>query len=437
MMKKFKKGAASFYIVAFSTLILVIIATSFATVILSEVTRTMNDDLSQSAYDSALAGVEDAKLAYANYRRCIAQGTVMPSGYNPDYSNPEVTCRDIVYWMDVEEPKSCDMVGWILGRIKKGESEEVMVGEKIDSNGSTMNQAYTCVKISTDLADYRANLTSSNRTKVVAASFGNNGATVGGITAIKIRWYSVRENEDKFNYQNFTNSKVTFKPINLVEAATPPTISVSLIQSGNSFSLSDFTTARFGQTNRATMYLVPTASASYAGTGLHSNNYIGIYNSSQKENVISRTQVADTNTQSKNYPFVAYCDQRTTEDFACSATIELPDPIGGNRSDDSFMFVVNLPYEQPDTDFSISFVCDASVVGCENDGTTGYAVARVKGSQVMIDSTGRANDLYRRVETRLETADTSFPYQYYALELLNFTSGTELFRKTMTVTSSD
>ena len=60
---KNKKGAASFYIVAFSTLIMVIIAASFAAIIISEVTRTSNDDLAQSAYDSALAGVEDAKLA--------------------------------------------------------------------------------------------------------------------------------------------------------------------------------------------------------------------------------------------------------------------------------------------------------------------------------------------------------------------------------------
>ena len=66
----FKKGAASFYIVAFSTLLLVIIATSFALVITSEIARTSNDDLSQSAYDSALAGVEDAKVAFSNYRRC-------------------------------------------------------------------------------------------------------------------------------------------------------------------------------------------------------------------------------------------------------------------------------------------------------------------------------------------------------------------------------
>ena len=68
--QKFKQGAASFYIVAFSTLILLVVAMSFAAIIISEVERTSNDDLSQSAYDSAMAGIEDGKLAYQKYMQC-------------------------------------------------------------------------------------------------------------------------------------------------------------------------------------------------------------------------------------------------------------------------------------------------------------------------------------------------------------------------------
>ena len=64
----FKEGAASFYVVAFSTMILMVIAASFAAIIISEMNRTSNDDLAQSAYDSALAGIEDAKIAFYNYQ---------------------------------------------------------------------------------------------------------------------------------------------------------------------------------------------------------------------------------------------------------------------------------------------------------------------------------------------------------------------------------
>ena len=44
---RFKKGVASFYIVAFAALILVIVASSFAMVVMSEVERTSGSDLSR------------------------------------------------------------------------------------------------------------------------------------------------------------------------------------------------------------------------------------------------------------------------------------------------------------------------------------------------------------------------------------------------------
>ena len=444
-MKRFRKGAASFYIVAFSTLILVIIATSFATVILSEVTRTTNDDLSQSAYDSALAGVEDAKLAFSNYRRCKAQGvSVNVDSYRPDVSNNTVTCSDIVYWME-KTPKDCDMVAHILGRIGKGENSEVMVSDTTSTSGNgevSMNQAYTCVKIETDLTDYRANLSSSNKVKVVAASF-EDAAIADRITAIRVRWYAVRETEGRLNYGNFNGNLVEFRPINVLDAVTPPTIGVSMIQTVNSFKLTDFDiTNAAGNTNRAMVYLVPSSSIGAVNAGSSYTTHVGTYNATYRENIISAAQVAATNARTKNLPFGVYCSQDYDEEFACSATINLPRPVpnGGDtaRSNDTFTFMVSLPYEQPDTDFSITFLCGNSACSESSDRVGGsvVSIAKINGVQVLIDSTGRANDLYRRVETRLESTDTSFPYQYYALELLDANAGNDkLFEKNMTVTS--
>ena len=94
---KFKKGAASFYVVAFSTLILLIIAASFTALVIAQITRSSNADLAQSAYDSALAGVEDAKLAFYNYQKCLAQHETEAEGID---NNPEVTCGEIIYAME-------------------------------------------------------------------------------------------------------------------------------------------------------------------------------------------------------------------------------------------------------------------------------------------------------------------------------------------------
>ena len=56
---KFKKGATSIYVVVLGTLLFSVITVSFIRIIINEVTKTTNDELAQSAYDSALAGVED------------------------------------------------------------------------------------------------------------------------------------------------------------------------------------------------------------------------------------------------------------------------------------------------------------------------------------------------------------------------------------------
>ena len=152
--KKFKEGAASFYIVAISTLILVIVAASFAAVIISEVTRTSNDDLAQSAYDAALAGVEDAKLAFYSYQSCLENGSPIDAS--------GLSCDEIKTWVESgqrEGQYACDMVSVILGRKREGEGGEVLVQESNVNND--MQQAYTCVKLS-DATDYKTTLTAED-----------------------------------------------------------------------------------------------------------------------------------------------------------------------------------------------------------------------------------------------------------------------------------
>ena len=142
-MKKTKQGAASFYVVAFSTLILLIIVASFTALVIAQITRSSNDDLAQSAYDSALAGVEDAKLAYYNYENCVAQG-VTPTEWDGE---GEITCGEIIWLVDNRD-YDCDIVAKILGREIK-EDYGVSVDEKSRSNtdNNNMQQFYTCTKL--------------------------------------------------------------------------------------------------------------------------------------------------------------------------------------------------------------------------------------------------------------------------------------------------
>lgn len=421
MRKKFKKGAASFYIVAFSTLILVVIATSFAMVVTSEIARTSNDDLSQSAYDSSLAGVEDAKVAYSNYRRCAEAGakasSTRPSGIGT------ITCADIMYWM---EHPDCYMVGHILGKIPKdagtdtNTDAEVTVGgaEVSGSKDTTTNQAYTCVMINTNLYDYRTTLTANKRIQTMRASAETPERT-NAIDKIKISWYSVR-NDVSLKFTNF-NGRVVFPAFGSSSISVPPTVELQIVQTGTTFTMADFDKTTPTQTDRGTLYLVPTDNHSAASVA-EAANYWGVYNGST--NLVSASQVIKTNDRTiKNKAFLVYCDPDSIDEFYCSVEVEVPRPIGGTRHHDTFMISVSLPYQQPDTDFSIELICSGEKCGDASPtlgGETGAKPMKISNSQIAIDSTGRANDLYRRVETRLETADTTFTagYPYYALQVL-------------------
>lgn len=427
----FKKGAASFYIVAFSTLILVIIASSFAAIIISEITRTLNDDLSQSAYDSALAGVEDAKVAFYNYQNCIKNNQTYSDGLT---TSPEITCQDIVYWMNHPD---CDMVSHILGRVGKYELGEVPIQETNVANN--MMQAYTCVKMDTVLDDYRSTLSSSSRARLVRVKLSDVPADK--INAVKLSWYSDVNSDvygDKYNFTNFSTdtSSVVFPDLVTTKVATPPTLSLQLVQTAGTFNFDDFTVSVGDTTNRGTVYLVPTDDKEMAaGSGA---TYNGAYNGT--ENVVAASYFVKSNDKtSKNLPNVVYCSNDVTGPYACTATLMLPKPVGGARNDDTFMFVVSLPYGRPSTDFTLEFLCDGycnEKVVIADDGTEEIIEtnqAELQEMQISVDSTGRANDLYRRVETRLESGDTSFPYPLYAIQLLG-DSDSSLLKKDLTVT---
>lgn len=449
--KKHKKGAASFYIVALSTLILVIIATSFATVILSETSRSENDDLSQSAYDSALAGLEDAKVAFSNYRRCVEKGETAADSKPTGGSN--VTCNDIIWWME-KDPDSCYTVGRILGKIGKDEEIEVAIGGKEVQTGpngkvTTTNQAYTCVKIDTDMEDYVATLNSDHMSQVIRAGVKDGGTNT--VNKVRISWYSVRnDNKDILKYENFGSNKVTFKALISSTVAVPPTLEVQIVQTAEKFNLSQFDKTDGNRTNRGTVYLVPSKDCTKSETK-DGANYIGVAsgdcsNKNEVKNEVTATQVVKTNNHHvSNKPFVVYCNDKSTNDFYCSVDIILPwviKTVEGSttydqRANDTFMIGVALPYQKPNTDFKIELICDGDGdCGGEKGGNIdGSSVVKIRNTQISIDSTGRANDLYRRVETRLETSDTAFGYgsPYYALQILSEDSGYTT-EKNMTVT---
>ena len=416
--RKMKNGAASFYVIAFSTLILLIIVASFTALVIAQITRSSNDDLSQSAYDSALAGVEDAKLAYYNYQACLAQGATAerPSSINPN-GGESLSCRVIVWLMEQSGVdggekelsdvgiNSCDVVPIILGRKIDETGVKIKEAENVNNN---MQQSYTCVKINTTLPNFRATVSEGNQIRVVQPKFS---VASDNIVKMRISW---GVGIDKATFV----SSGTF-PKNTT--ANPPAIAVALVQAGGAgedegFTMNDFNLYNgFGSnstTNRGMVYLIPRKSTGFLEIGsdrlLKSNN-----------------KLAD------DAPVDVDCSHAAGSGYECSLDMTLPKPIGGKRSDDNFVVAVMSPYGNT-ADFQLEFFCDegdtcsVKKVWSEELGeseTGSKEQATLDGMQISIDSTGRANDLFRRVEARLEGADSFAMSLMGPLELVGDKNG--------------
>lgn len=429
-MKK-KIGAASFYIVVFSTLLLSIIAVAFTMSVISETNRTIDSDLSESAYDSALAGIEDAKVALTKWKKCL--------------KSPEADgCSKII--SDIKTKSSnCDVVSGILGKVMT--TEGVFIQETTNSGNKTvennMEQAYTCVTLDANLYDYRSTLDSDNVTKIIPLKVANNDAAAK-VRSVRISWYS-DTNGTTLDFLNIgANGGVNFPRLLSNQASTPPVISVKLIQTPVSFVMEDLDKG----SNTGMLYFVPTnkkngdsanklRTANGASANWYAADYYDISSTygSDKVNILtegdSMSFSRSNNHQARNIPVAVYCPQNSGSEFACSVSIEIPATTSGNRNADTFMLALSIPYGRPDTDFSVEICQEQTCLPIDN--TEDKSRHLKNSAQISIDSTGRANDLYRRVEARVENVDINYPVMTYAIDLEGKNNASEI---TKNVTSS-
>lgn len=467
-----KKGEATIYIVIFTTMLFSIIALSFARIMLSENTQTINYSLSQSAYNSALAGIEDAKIALLKYQNCISTNDAV------GYSECK-TIRDALTAGSDTANDDCDAVNKALQRDTANLGKETMISSSSNrtfNNSNNVNkvsqdidQAYTCVIIKVDTDDYISKLNSNYTSKFVPIRAEN----MDSIDSIEIRWYSqddytsrVSNNYNGLSRGNFTAARVT-DPSTVANGMSytdpsgrvqyggffdhytqyiPPILRVDLIQTAKGFGLNQFyTTYDDGnnlETNRSSLTFVPStngtnslandrtsgfAAASmknfnvpvnikcsltdFTQTGYACNARVHlpkpIYGSWKEKNVVDTIR-----TGSCNYGETEISKKQTGVDwrgrpvyqYVCRS-VTTRNKSGNNRNQATSLLRLNLPYGGPDTTFEV-IMYDAS-----------GNVVPFSGVQSIVDSTGRANDLFRRVEARLEMVDTYFPIPDAALTL--------------------
>jgi Tfp pilus assembly protein PilX len=354
-------GAISLFIVIFTTLLVTVITISFVRIMLSDQRQATAADLSQSAYDSAQAGVEDAKRALLYYQsECAKSGA---------------KCADALTLIGstVCNAALTHVVGDVSG-------QEVLV--KKDDTDNALQQAYTCVKINLQTDDYIGVL-DQDESKLIPL------VGTEPFDEIYLEWFSSKDLQGQNTKADIPVFSAEAPPPLLSQsdwtsAATPnrpPIMRAQLMQfsSDEGFVLSDFdgNESAAGKSNTNTLFLYPS-------TVIDTEKFF----------VSNTRKVATSPTQISCNPDLG------SGGYACSVSIKLPEPInGGGRT-----AYLRLSALYKKTNYRLTLLKSGIKVN-------------FNGVQPEIDSTGRANDLFRRVRSRVELGNAAFPYPDAAVDI--------------------
>jgi hypothetical protein len=347
-------GAVSLFVVVFAALLITVVAVGFVGIMVQNQQQASATDLSQSAYDSAQAGVEDAKRALLLYQ------TICNSGGD---------CSAAQAKIDSTTSPTCNASVETLDDIKAATSPNGEV--KIQTGGTNaLDQAYTCVKIKLDTPDYLGTLSANDFDLIPLSS-------VSPFNTIQIQWFSSKDISADKNFAVDLQSDGTTPLLaqNSWPSNRPSILQAQLIQFGsNGFNLNDLESAN----NSDTIFLYP----STAGA-----NPLAF--------------ISDSYKIPTGKPHSVQCSNSLISGgYACSINLTLPDPIGGgNRT--AFLRIGAI---YNNTSFRVELLNSSAPV-------------KFNAVQPEIDSTGRANDLFRRVLARVRLTDANFPYPIAAIDI--------------------
>lgn len=372
-----QRGAVSIFVVIFAALLITIVTVSFIRLMVTDQNQATNNDLSQSAYDSAQAGVEDAKRALLRYQSvCQTEGAA--------------ACELLAQQLSTNECNQALRIGDVVPT--SGElSDEVPIQQSTSATDAILDQAYTCVTIDLETPDYLGSL-AANQSKLIPL-IGKAGDGSTRFDRVTLEWFS-REDIGTGSGTGVSLLAAQSAPLPLREqdewpANRPALMRVSLMQHGTQFTLDDFDYSSGASSNGNTLFLYPTSTSSSPTQP---------FSRDSRRASASATTPADI---AVDTPLGVECTPSLAEGgYACRTTLLLPEPInGGDRT--AFLRLTAL-YNASHYRVTLSNVATA---------------VNFNGVQPEIDSTGRANDLFRRVATRVDLVDTNFPMPNGALEL--------------------
>lgn len=365
-----KQGGVSIFAVIAACILAAVIVGSFIRLALRDQSQSSMQDISQSAYDSAQAGVEDAKRFFEVYNRECA------GGYNDT-----TKCNNMKAVLTSGDGGTCNMMS--TGGIG-AETGETKVQSSSSGADTTLDQAYTCVKVQRETPDFLGEI-QSDQARIIPLKGS------GSFNRVRLRWYLPDDRS------NSTNSNITLDNIVTPNSITFPSRS----EWQSSVNKPPIMKAQFfGFVNGGTVNL-DQLDDSFAGDGQGLDERIyfpargtGATNTDSLPTTARRTSATRTTSAT---PVV--CAQNfSAGGYACTVTISLGHTVQANHS--AFLRLTSI-YNK--ASFQVEMLSGSTVVPFD-------------GVQPKVDSTGRANDSFRRVESRIEFVDPNFPVPDFAVQ---------------------
>jgi hypothetical protein len=324
--RKYEQGVTALVVVMFSVLLFVTVTLGFMKLMINEVSRTNDNELSQGAYDSALAGVEDGKRLLA---AC---------------DNGDTTACDKIDAMRCDTTSAAGLVAATNGEVYLKTSTS-------DVTGQAFEQAYTCLKIIRNTPTYEGASLAAGSSTVIALT------TTGGFTDLIVRWRVPQALSSALG-SNLTDVKLpTLAGWNY---ATPAVLRTQLIQ----FDTAPIDPTVFDNNGYGhTLYLMPKSG------GL--NAYAFASDGRRSGTLAPKTVACGT------LPIY--------NGYNCEARLTLPRQVGGAGGSKAYLRLTSL--------------YNSSAFQIVPSGT------QFSNIQPIIDSTGRASDVFRRVSARVEKID--------------------------------
>lgn len=359
---KNESGAVSLFVVIFAALLMMIVTVSFVQLMVKDQEQATSNDLSQSAYDSSQAGVEDAKRLLLLAQQC--RNNTAPGSVNC------VAIEAALTPAAGESSTSCDALSQ-AGLVGQTNDETIIQQNEGDTNSAALNQAYTCVKIGVNTDDYKNSLPVN----------GSGVVPIRGVDefdTVELSWFSKDDTSSTTDQSiGFPSTGASVSLPRMGEQWQfnyPSLMRVQLMQMGGSYKLSDFDDSQAGnKSNANTLFLYPSA------TGVANEDF-----------------ALDARRSPTNSPHQVRCNASFVDgEYACQATIRLPVPIDGNTINRNAYLRLTSLYNGSHYKLRLK---------------RGATYVQFNGVQPLIDSTGRADNVFRRIQARVElSGDFTYP----------------------------